>query len=434
MVKIIIQILINVKNQKIKKLRRCVVLKLIQLISLLCSFSIEPEHLKSILNLMSNWTQYAPNLLSALSEMPQIPSIAQHSFELYEYGSGITANSISATATGFTFFCWICLDQMNSSEFRNFPRRRVIFNLLDDQFRGFEIFISQKNELVVGISEKNEYLYYSNDFTKVMDGQWHSLSVTWSNQTKIGQLRSTGLSWIVVDGFEFGRPVSVPIPTTSQLRVRIGIGLDVPNSTLTTDKNKNTSGFIKASNSLSSIAGAAFGVVSGVAKKVTRSTSSNSISADICQIPQLDQDEKFGRPGPLCGLLGYSSLIEATMTPKQNQFLHELGPNSLSQYQSTCSHTANLQRNLKIYYHPKNIDAHRVYNLAPVWPGAPSDNNDASLVGKTHGATDLRSAIHALSGVTVIYPLLEDIKFWTVQSKHLSDRSSSNIMSHNDRQ
>ena len=358
--------------------------------------------------------------------MPQIPSIAQHSFELYEYGSGITGNSVSATVTGFCFFCWICVDQIAQTDKKS--RRRIILNLLDDQFRGYEVFITQTNELVIAISEKNEYLYYSRDFSKVMDGQWHSLSISWSNQTKMGQLRSSGISWVTVDGFEFSKPVSVAIPTTSSLRIRIGHGLDAPIPG-SQDKMKSGSNFIKASTSLSSIAGAAFGVVSGVAKKVTRSGSSSSISDEIQNIKQFSQDETFGRPGPLCGLLGYCSLIEGAMSAKHNQFLNELGPNSFSQYQSNCPTTSNLQRGLKIYYHPKNIDAHRVYNLAPTWNGSPLDNNDASLVGKTHGATDLRSAIHALSGVTVLYPLLEDMKSWTIQP-NLTDRSGSNIFNY----
>ena len=38
-------------------------------------------------------------------------------------------------------------------------------------------------------------------------------------------------------------------------------------------------------------------------------------------------------------------------------------------------------------------------------------------VRQTHGATDLRGAIHTLSGVTVLYPLLELMKSWKMWSE-----------------
>ena len=63
----------------------------------------------------------------------------------------------------------------------------------------------------------------------------------------------------------------------------------------------------------------------------------------------------------------------------------------------------------------KNIDGHKVHNLAPG-----DDDNDGSLVGKTHGATDLRGAVHALSGVTVLYPLLEEMKGWIIKERRRS--------------
>ena len=164
-----------------------VILKVVRILTALCSFSITPDDLKSILNLMSNWTQFAPHLLSALrqvfklssrisssesdacssisitlkillSEMPQFPSIAQHSFELYEYGSGITADTISPSINGFSFFCWICLDsQVQNTQF---CRRRVILNLIDNEYRGFEVFISQQNEIIIASLSKTDYCWF----------------------------------------------------------------------------------------------------------------------------------------------------------------------------------------------------------------------------------------------------------------------------------
>ena len=49
-----------------------VILKVVRILTALCSFSITPDDLKSILNLMSNWTQFAPHLLSALRKVFKI--------------------------------------------------------------------------------------------------------------------------------------------------------------------------------------------------------------------------------------------------------------------------------------------------------------------------------------------------------------------------
>lgn len=56
------------KSLKLKK----VILKVVRILTALCSFSITPDDLKSILNLMSNWTQFAPHLLSALRKVFKI--------------------------------------------------------------------------------------------------------------------------------------------------------------------------------------------------------------------------------------------------------------------------------------------------------------------------------------------------------------------------
>ena len=105
------------------------------------------------------------NLKTPLSEMPQFPSIAQHSFELYEYGSGITADTISPSINGFSFFCWICLDsQVQNTQF---CRRRVILNLIDNEYRGFEVFISQQNEIIVASLSKTDYCWFRIGFLRL---------------------------------------------------------------------------------------------------------------------------------------------------------------------------------------------------------------------------------------------------------------------------
>ena len=58
-----------------------------------------------------------------------------------------------------------------------------------------------------------------------MDGQWHSLSVSWSNQSKL--THSVGSILVYIDGFEVSS-ISSPIPSTGSLRVRLGTGLDAP--------------------------------------------------------------------------------------------------------------------------------------------------------------------------------------------------------------
>ena len=176
-----------------------------------------------------------------------------------------------------------------------------------------------------------------------MDGQWHSLSVSWSNQSKL--THSIGSILVYIDGFEVSS-ISSPIPSTGSLRVRLGTGLDAP-------QVNEIKPQVKSSSSLYNIAGVAFGAVGAVAKKMTRSNSSSTMSLQLNNLKQHEQDSKFGRPGPMCGLLGYLTIIEGTMTSGHVTFLHQLGPNSLSQYQKTCAVTSELQKQLRIYYHPK---------------------------------------------------------------------------------
>ena len=83
--------------------------------------------------------------------------------------------------------------------------------------------------------------------------------------------------------------------------------------------------------------------------------------------------------------------------------MHGWGPNSLQQFQSTNQLTSELQLHLQLYYHPKNTDAHLVRNLAP------NGKHDACLTGRKRGAIDIRGAVHALSGICVLFPILEHI-------------------------
>ena len=59
----IVDILGSIKSKKLN-IRDQLTLQLIRLLSLLCSFSITPDNLRSILNLMSHWPQFAPYILS----------------------------------------------------------------------------------------------------------------------------------------------------------------------------------------------------------------------------------------------------------------------------------------------------------------------------------------------------------------------------------
>ena len=88
-----------------------------------------------------------------------------------------------------------------------------------------------------------------------------------------------------------------------------------------------------SSKSLSNLAGAAFVAVSSLARKVKKSSSSSQLSERVNQIANFEQDQTFGRPGPLCGLLGYCTLVEGACSLSHFEYLHQLGPNSLSQYQ-----------------------------------------------------------------------------------------------------
>ena len=384
----IVDILVGIKSKKLN-IRDELTLQLIRLLSLLCSFSITPDNLRAILNLMSQWPKFAPYILSALSEMPQTPSISQHSFALYEYGSGITCSeSIPSSSRGWTFFAWVCVDTIPPGH----CRRRLLLSLIDDDdWCGYEVFISQQNELILATLTQSHFSWTSEPIHALTDGQWHSLAVSWTNP------KGGSVCQLYLDG-RLVSEVACDLPNTGKLRVRLGHGLDVPRVAPSKE--------LPSSKSLSNLAGAAFVAVTGLARKVKKSTSANQLSEKMNQITNFEQDQTFGRPGPLCGLLGYCTLVEGGCQASHFEYLHKLGPNSLSQYQATCEVTVGLQTALRLYYHPKNVSGHKIYNLAP------GDRGDASLVGQTHGATDLRGAIHALSGVTVLYPLLEEMKTW----------------------
>ena len=338
--------------------------------------------------------------------MPQTPSISQHSFALYEYGSGITCSeTISPSSKGWTFFAWVCVDTIPPGH----CRRRLLLSLIDDDdWCGYEIFISQQNQLVLASLTQSHFSWVSEPVDALTDGQWHSIAVAWT-QPKTG-----AMCQLYIDGQLVNEVSMTSLPSTGQLRVRLGHGLDVPRVAPSKE--------LPTSKSLSNLAGAAFVAVSGLARRVKKSSSSSQISSKMNQITNFEQDQTFGRPGPLCGLLGYCTLVEGACQATHFEYLHKLGPNSLSQYQATCEVTVELQRVLRLYYHPKNVSGHKVYNLAP------GDYGDASLVGQTHGATDLRGAIHTLSGVTVLYPLLEEMKSWKMSSEARSPRLGDSII------
>ena len=190
--------------------------KLIHLISELCSFSISPFNLTSLLRLATDFRQYAPAILTSLSRMPRLPSPAQHFFEFYEFGSGLTSDDLSASSNGLSFNGWLCLDPIPFQS--KSPRRRCVLSLLDKDFRGFEIFISEQNLLVASHITKDEC--FTLECPKlIIDSNWHSVTVSWSPPS----WASTTKCEIFIDGIKFAE-VRHPFSSPNKMKIRIGQG------------------------------------------------------------------------------------------------------------------------------------------------------------------------------------------------------------------
>ena len=344
-----------------------------------------------MLKLMTDFRDYGPLLLTCLSQMPRFPSVAQHFFELYEFGSGITSDEFYPPSIGLSFFAWICVDHL---PFQARARRRCVLSLLDKDCRGFEIFISEQNFLIATHYTKNSC--FTVESTKpIVDSYWHSIGVVWSLGSLLAQ---NGTCSILVDGVVVVE-AKMQFSSVDKMKIRIGCGLDMPS------QGRD----MRSSSSFTSI-GMALG---SLAQRVTRSNSSNQLGMDekVKTTRSADRDETWGRPGPLYGLMGYNVLLDCSLTPKLVALLHSWGPNSLLQFQSTNSATSELQLHLQCYYHPKNADAHLVRNLAP------NGRHDACLTGRTHGAIDIRGAVHALSGIAVLFPIIEHMKQWVIKER-----------------
>ena len=377
---VIIDILQEVKLDDTGKVSEEIVHLLIGTLSSLCSFSLTPTDLTAILRLMTTYRELGPLLLSCLSQMPRFPAVAQHFFELYDFGAGMTSDELSPSSYGLTFFAWICLDPLPT---KVKTRRRCILSLLDRDFRGFELFLSENNFLVAAHYTKQSCLTVESR-KPIVDSNWHSVAVVWSFGTLLGQ---PGSCQIVIDG-QLEKEARMQIASVDKVKMRIGCGIDMPSAGSTLSSSSSFGSFGQLVGSLTS--------------RMTRSQSNSQLTLDaaVTLTKAAERDETFGRPGTMYGLMGYNAVLDNVVGLRTLSLLHSWGPNSLLQFQSTNSATSDLQLYLQCYYHPKNTDGHLVRNLAP------NGRHDACLTGRTHGAIDIRGAVHALSGICVLFPIL----------------------------
>jgi len=78
---------------------------------------------------MTDFRDYGPLILTCLSQMPRFPSIAQHFFELYDFGSGLTSDELYPPSIGLSFFSWVCLDQLPfQAELQICVSRKIVKN------------------------------------------------------------------------------------------------------------------------------------------------------------------------------------------------------------------------------------------------------------------------------------------------------------------
>ncbi|XP_040571294.2 LOW QUALITY PROTEIN: neurobeachin-like protein 1 [Lepeophtheirus salmonis] len=400
--------------------------ELLKLLESLGKYSISPYELKQLISMLNDDDPSTPDsqkgkfpykshIIHVISSMAKGDgySVCRQYLD-FNTSQGIQVPSISQCpilSNGFTFHCWIRLEQNRSCE----KSRRILYSFQTKQGQGFEAFIHQ-GKLVVVSAHKEEFLGVPMDSQIFNDDQWHSLSVCHGYARS--PFKSSSLV-VYVDGSKrLECSLKYPVFSINDpiLYCSIGASLDLKKGI------ENLSSFSKPSIKDGIIDAIKIGLP-GVINLPHRSNDPH-VKWTLIGL----EDDFWGKSAPLFGQLGSIHVFNEAITLSQVKFLHLIGPISPMTYlfdQEKVHNDVLSDLESKIIFcfspkarlHDKLIDLHK---------GLYDGNISPKIL--THTTHDLRNVINCLGGVQVLFPLLESVNMKHQDKEEIDELSYLSLL------
>ncbi|XP_067013553.2 neurobeachin-like protein 1 [Anabrus simplex] len=392
-----------------QKLSAKAVNELIKLLEVLASHSVASHELKEIFLLLREDAEekfpYRMHLLHAVSSVARRDDhICCHSyFDIQNEGDGIGVPGIKkwpGAGYGFSFHCWVRLDNVQESG-SPVNYRRQLFNLLSNVGVGIEVFFRQDGSLVISLNSKKEFLTACVADFPLLDGQWHSVDVCHAAARRpFGQNQLS----VYIDGVQ-RMGVTVKSPSMTDPFTYCTIGSVV-------HRTVNTSGTVegKASGSdrgpLSSITdrGLLPSLINQVPNYFTLPLrSSTPLDPNVKSFPAGMQDAILGSPMCLKGQIGLACLFQEALTQQHVKSLHEGGPNchSLFALEDQPDYTE-LSSKLVFCFSPAACWNNSCLDLAS------ANKYNGHVIATLCHTKSVKDVVNGIGGVQVLFPLLEN--------------------------
>lgn len=154
--------------------------ELLLLLKSLGMHSITPAELKQVIALLKDEFPFKSHIIHVLSAMSKGDGfvVCRQYFDISpKTTEGLTVPQIRQWAGpvhGFTFHCWIRLDQLDTFE----EQRRQVYSFYTSGGNGFEAFVTSSGMFVVAVAHKKEFLAVPlEDDVPIDDEQWHCIDV-----------------------------------------------------------------------------------------------------------------------------------------------------------------------------------------------------------------------------------------------------------------
>ncbi|XP_069696226.1 neurobeachin-like protein 1 isoform X2 [Periplaneta americana] len=395
-----------------RKLSQKAVNELIKLLEVLASHSITSYELKQIFLLLREDSDvkfpYRVQLLHAVSSVARKGDYVECNsyFDIQKDSDGISVPGIKkwpGAGYGFSFHCWVRLDNVEESHSVSPTNyRRQLFNLLTSAGTGLEAFFRPDGALVIGINTKKEFLSASVTDFPLLDGQWHCLDICHvAARRPFGQNQLT----IYIDGTQrMAAGVKSPAMTDPFTFCTIGsvVQRHSNSSSTATDMKSGDRGGLLPGGMMDR--GLLPTLINQVPNYFTLPLRSSApLDPNVKSFPAGMQDTIWGTPTSLRGQIGLAAMFHEALTPQQVKTLYDGGPNCRSLFAlEDVPEFIELTSKLVFCFSPAAYWNNLCLDLAP------TNKYDGHVVAPHCQTFSIKNVINGIGGVHALFPILEN--------------------------
>ncbi|KAJ8003964.1 hypothetical protein DPEC_G00153880 [Dallia pectoralis] len=337
---------------------------------------------------------------------------AMQYFDLSPSMAGIAVPTVKRwPGSAFSFLAWLSLDQDQQGPPGKGDKRKQLYSFFTPGGTGFEAFISSTGVLVVAVCTKKEYVTVMLPDYCFCDSLWHSIGVVHvPGKRPFGQ----SLVYLYVDGQQkLSAPLKYPNMTEPFTSCCIGSAghrtttpppsqiPDPPFSGALPSTRTSLGGYLSAQGW--------GGLLSGKPESVTKLISAGT------------QDSEWGSPTSLQGQLGSVMLFHEALQPNHVKAICSAGPNCISPFKTQEAELGDLSAKLLLHYSPKACRNPICLDLSP-------NLLHGRLTGNMVVNWDIKDVINCVGGVSVLFPVLEQLALLNPESQAANDPAGSEFI------